>query len=267
MTTEVTSPSARARIVVAVDAPRYSRPALEAAVALAANMSVEVEALFVEDEGLLGLADLPFTREVDRASGTTRELDSRRMARAMRAEAELLRRVVTQIAEASSVSARVRVVRGRYETESLSAASRVDVAFLYRARRAAEGGQSSAGGSAERRIKPIWTVFDRTPQSARAVALAARLAGLLERKLVALLPILDSGAASRQREEAEALLASAPGGVRYASVDSSRASHLAEALAREGGSLLVLSKESRRYEDFGDLSRLQALAIPLVLVA
>ncbi|MDX1434271.1 MAG: hypothetical protein R3286_17655, partial [Gammaproteobacteria bacterium] len=113
MTTEAHPGGRSRRILVAITAPRRSRHMLAAAAALARRMHAELEALFVEDAELLGVADLPVTHEIDLAGGGIRALDSGRLARAMRAEAQLLRHEIAALDSGGESPWRVRVVRGR----------------------------------------------------------------------------------------------------------------------------------------------------------
>ncbi len=63
------------RILVALDASSDSRAAVEAAVNLAARFNAELTGIYVEDENLLRLADLPFVQEVGHFSATCRHIN------------------------------------------------------------------------------------------------------------------------------------------------------------------------------------------------
>ena len=52
------------RIVVGLDTSLIAREALSLAARLAASVDARLKGVFVEDENLLSLADLPFAREV-----------------------------------------------------------------------------------------------------------------------------------------------------------------------------------------------------------
>ena len=75
------------RIVVRLDPAPRSRAVLDAAVALAKKLEVELVGLFVEDADLLHFAALPFAHEVGFPSATRRPLDVAAMERALRARA------------------------------------------------------------------------------------------------------------------------------------------------------------------------------------
>ncbi|MEQ9152039.1 MAG: universal stress protein [Parvibaculum sp.] len=100
------------RIVVGLDTSLIAREALSLAARLAASVDARLKGVFVEDENLLSLADLPFAREVS-FSGEVRALDPERMLRAMRAQAESARRTLARIAAEAHVDWSFDVRRGR----------------------------------------------------------------------------------------------------------------------------------------------------------
>lgn len=121
------------RILVAVDASPPSLAALEAAAELAANLQAELMGLYIEDINLLRLANSPFAQEVGLFSGAIRELDAQRLQRQLRAQANRVRRRLSQLAERLQIRWSFRVARGAIDTELLSAASDVDLVILGRA--------------------------------------------------------------------------------------------------------------------------------------
>lgn len=72
------------RVLLAVDCERYSTETLETAVYIAASMQAELQCVFVEDERLLQIADLPFTREVLTSNASERQLSSHSLLRALK---------------------------------------------------------------------------------------------------------------------------------------------------------------------------------------
>ena len=81
-------PAVFKRILVSLDTSDRGRAALEAAVRLALSTNAELQGLFVEDEDLVRLASLPFSREIELASASPRELQSINMERSLRVAAE-----------------------------------------------------------------------------------------------------------------------------------------------------------------------------------
>ena len=142
-------------VVMAINSARRCGETLELATALAADVGADLEVVFVEDADLLRLADLPVTREIDRISGRSRELDSRRMLRALHCEARRLRQELARIGRAGSVRSTLRVVRGHYLTEALAVSARVELTFVHSTRHPLPGehlpsarGRSLAAGEA-----------------------------------------------------------------------------------------------------------------------
>src|SRR5690554_1918052 len=93
---------AQTRIIVGLDTSLAAREALQLAVRLAASVDARLKGVFVEDENLLSLADLPFAREIS-FSGEVRNIDPERMLRAMKAQAESARRALARIAAEARV--------------------------------------------------------------------------------------------------------------------------------------------------------------------
>ncbi len=265
-------------IVVTVNVARRCGETIELAAALATSIGADLEVVFVEDANLLRLADLPVTREIDRTSGMTRELDSRRMLRALHYEARQLRREVSRIGKITSLHSTVRVVRGHYLTEALAASANVDVTFVHGARRplpgehlsstrlrpiaagALHGGARRAGGG-----KSLWTLFDGSPASRRALEVAVKLACTPACSLVVLLPA--RGAEEIERREQAAQIAADRVDLQYLVVAGNRLSELSPALARGADSLLVLTRNCLDLEYGAGRSTLASLAVPVVLVA
>jgi len=272
------APTTTTPIVVAVNGARRCRQTLELAAALATSVGAHLEVVFVEDANLLRLADVPVTREVDRISGMTRALDSRRILRALRCETRQLRRELSRIGKTTSVRATVRVVRGHYLTEALAASTSVNVTFVHATGQPPPGEHLSsasvrpfAAGTAHGRVqrrggeRPPWTLFDDSPASHRALAVAVKLAGALACRLVVVLSARDSAEIERRKRAAQ----TAAGRVelRYLVVPENRFSELSQALAPGAGSLLVLARQGADPEYRAARSTLASIAVPVVLVA
>lgn len=100
------------RVVLHVETGPSSHLALQAAVRIARALRSEIELLFVENQELLDLAELPFAREVSR-SGRTRTIDSAAIRRDIEALAQSVYREVEQLARSAEVTFRSRIVRAR----------------------------------------------------------------------------------------------------------------------------------------------------------
>ena len=259
-------------IVVATNAARRCGETLELATALAASIGADLEVVFVEDAKLLQLADLPVTREVDRISGATRELDSQRMLRALRCEVRQLRRELSRIGKTTTVRSTVRVVRGHYFSEALAASASVQVTFMHGARSRLPGehrprtpATSGAAVGWAARKQPLWTLFDGSPASARALKVAIKLAHTLAGNLVVLVP--GGSAEDIENRKREAQAAADRVDLQYLVVAENRFSQLGRLLAPGAGGLLVLDRKSPDLESSAARDYLESLAVPVVLVA
>lgn len=110
------------RVFVALDHSAKGRAALKVAVSIALETRAELQGLFVENEDLLRLAALPFAREVEFASATSRELQSPNMERALRVAADKAQRQFSHALARLNLKWTFRTVRGSIIQASLAAA-------------------------------------------------------------------------------------------------------------------------------------------------
>jgi nucleotide-binding universal stress UspA family protein len=190
MSADASSTVAIHRILVAVDGSEHSLAALEAATELAAWLQAELEALFVEDDDLLRLADLPFARVVSLTLRQAERTDRERMERQLRLQAERMRRSVEERAAALGVQARFRAVRGTMAAEVLAAAEDVDLVSVGRVGhgrvRQPHGSTLRAALAAGRPVlvaerhahtgEGVLAVYDGSQACARALEMGAELA-------------------------------------------------------------------------------------------
>jgi nucleotide-binding universal stress UspA family protein len=177
-------------IVVALQASAQSVAAMRAAAQLAAQLQAELHGLFVEDDNLYRLCNLPFCQEFDLHSGASRQLDSRAVEREMRALAMSLRQRLGQVADAMQVRWSFQVARGQVADELLAAAEHALLITLG-PRRAALGALPGAVSQAvvQRSARPVvildnaghlarpfTVVYTGHPSAERALDLAVRLA-------------------------------------------------------------------------------------------
>lgn len=276
--TEPVPSAATAPILVAINAARRCADTLGMAVALAASIGAELEVVFVEDEDLLRLADLPVTREVDRISGIAREMSSQSIVRALRCEVAQLRREIERLAKPSSLRSTVRVVRGRYLTEALSASAGVDVAFVHGNRRALAGERlparptradaaSRAPATAKRpgAAMPLWTLFEGSAASTRALKVALMLARTLGGTLVVLLCGRNADEIENRKHQAQA--AAEGSDLRFLAVPENWFTQPAWAVPGAAGGLLVLARETSGPEGSAVRRYIESLAAPVVLVS
>lgn len=279
--TEPAASEAATAIVVAVNAGRRCAQTLELAASLAASAGADLEVVFIEDADLLRLADLPVAFEIDRISGTSRKMDARSMLRALRCEVQQVHREIARLGRNTSLRASVRVVRGHYLTEALAASAHGGVTFVHGARRPLPGdflpatpapsmapamtmGVRSADRARLAARRPLWTLFDGSPASVRALKVALLLSRGVPGKLVVLLPGRSGDETESRKREAQTLAGAAH--LQFLDVGQDWLSQLRQALAPGADSLLVLARESPALEGSDARSYLESLSIPVVLV-
>jgi nucleotide-binding universal stress UspA family protein len=276
------------RILVAVDASPHSLAALEAAVDLAARFEAELAGLFVEDENLLRLADLPFVYEIGIFSATRRRLESQDLERQLRVQRRRIQRVFTLTTERAQVRWSFRVVRGTVLSEVLTAASEADVLVLGRAgwsllRRGRLG--STVRGILPERFglalvlregtclgDPLAVVYDGSPAAERALIAADTLRRkpggdqTPANRLIVLLLATDLRRARALEHQAASTLAERDAEARYRSLTSTNVLWLADVLQGEDCGMLVLPARSSALQNSVLVALLEYLDLPVLLV-
>lgn len=199
------------RILVAVDTSRQSHRALEAAAELASVLDAELYGLFVEDDNLLRLCDLPFLREIGSFSAASRPLDGRAVQRELAQQAAGIRRTIAQTAINANVRWSFQVTRGEVVEELLVAAESAGLVTLGRVGRSLGKRYGSTAQSVVRRSMrpvfllgdgglryPLTVLYTGSPASARALRLAVLLLQDRETEL-RILFLATSGLAEDER--------------------------------------------------------------------
>ncbi len=249
------------RIMVAIDSCATCLTAFERAAALAEHQQAELVGLFIEDLDLVNFAALPFASEIDRGSGSVRRLDSLRMTRALRAQAEQARRELQRIARQRQLHTRLEVVRGRYAAEALSAATGMDIAFLIR------GNTPRARARRRSAAPPVWVFYDGSAGATRALALARELAAPGEADMVVVLPQATPDTLRPLRERAISTLAEYSRHARFERLASADLSALSDAIAHDGGSLLLIDRGNAHLAERGGQRFIESVDCPVVLVS
>jgi hypothetical protein len=179
------------RVVVSLDAVSEADPAIDTAARLAARWRVPLHGVFIEDEELIGLAGLPFARQVTLATGLE-PLTKDHIEDHFRAFAERLQRELAAAAARHGVEWSFEVVRGPLAAAALGGEHDFVVA----------GAATRPVGDHFRIASRWWSVMAniarpfllakrdwetggsvfillrrRGPQSARALDIAAQIAG------------------------------------------------------------------------------------------
>ncbi len=266
-------------VVVALDASVHGFAILDSAATLAERLRVDLYALLVEDESLLRLADLPFAREVNRASAIERVLDATQLQRTLRARSSQLRQAIDQVAASGRINAHMRVVRGHYLAEALSACSSMDLLFLgnvgrrlgvralrelgrdsrvrspFAATLAENAGQSGCG-----------VLYTGTDAAVRALEMAVRLPEAASSPLTVFVALDRSGHAAHLGAQAQRALADAPRSFRLISVQAAGAINIGRYLRRSRCRLLIVPRNGDEALAPQVSGLLDGLDCPLVLV-
>jgi hypothetical protein len=201
------------RIVIALDTASSVLPAVEAAAGLALGLKAELAGLFIEDERLLRFAGLPFAREFGIASAGSRPLAPAGVERALRAQAEQLRRLLAETAKRLSLAWTLEVVRGEVPRSVLAWAGASDLLVLGRSEYSWPG--------ASRRIdpaqrfpalaaRPVAVVFDGSATALRALFIGGTLAQVTGGELIVLIGATGTQSFIDLRQQAAQHLAGRP---------------------------------------------------------
>ncbi len=241
------------RILLALDYAR-DQPTLEAAALLARTMRASLEAIFVEDEELRRVAQLPFACEVGFGSAVVRRMELTRLERDLKNRATELQRLLQRRATHNRVQWSFTVTRGALPAAALAALPEADVYILPR--------RGSGYPEQQRRIPgAIVTLLDGSPESLRALEAAAALSdGIPLRVLV---PASIDGDTLRDR--AMPFLQRLKHTALFVPVDDVSPETIAASVRKLRASLLVLG-HTDRYRDPDVLESLQtATGTPLIL--
>lgn len=273
------------RILVALDASPHSLAALEAAVELAARFRAELAGLFVEDENLLRLANLPFVQEVGLFSATLRHIDVNELERQIRGLGRRARRIFTMTTERTQISRSFRVVRGTVLSELLNAATEADVLVLGKAGWSLL--QREQLGSTVRGILPerfgmalimkertclgvpLAVVYDGSPAAERALIAADTLRQQPEdtgKMLIVLLLAENEQKVNSLQSQAAARLAERKAVARYHSLTSTNVLPLVDILQTKDCGMLILPARSSALHSDVLVQLLEQITLPVLLV-
>ena len=107
------------RIVLALDPGGESRAAIRTGTELAAALKVPFHCVFVEDEGLIGLADLALARHFDLAGLGASQLDRELIEASFRVQARRIEADMRETAARLGVKSQLEIVRGALSLSSL----------------------------------------------------------------------------------------------------------------------------------------------------
>jgi hypothetical protein len=246
--------SAIRRVLLAADTGSVGDESVRAARAIAAELRAELAALFVEDTNLVRMAALPFTREIGAASGSVHPIEPEDIERALRLQAERMRRSLDELAS-------FRVERGGFAQRILEEISDSVTAVLSPAART----RAVPGVPVRPEARLVVTYYDRSPGSARALALGLRIAPSRADLCVAVAGATDLEFSSG-REAARSRATAGDAGMQFIRLAGNQPLELARAVRQRGCAALVLSSRSMKLTPERLRTLLQNLHCPLVLL-
>lgn len=171
------------RVLLALAAGGVDAASLRSSVLLAASLSAELEALFLEDADLFTSSTLPFAREI-LPSGAERPVASESLSGSLRAQAETLRQQLARQAEPARVKWSFRTLRARRINALLELSAAQDVVVAAWQRRL----RWQAAPGLKPLVRPVVLAYQSAEPPAAALEIAARLARNLGAELVLLGP-------------------------------------------------------------------------------
>lgn len=272
-------------ILVALDDSTESRIALEAAARIARRLRAQLMGVFIEDIGLLELAEHPNVRHLSLTTRAEVKPGRGAMERGIRAQAAAARRALALAAETRHVEWSFRVARGRVDVEILAAAPEADLVVLGKtslsgvgagrlgrtARALAASNQGAILFSEHRRSAsmhegPVTAVFDGTGAARRALSVAARIANRDGGTLNVLVPGDPSEEAEALKREAADLVRGERIDVEFDSCPGRGCDSLLRAVAWRPGSLLVIGEDSALLGDEPITDLIERSECPVLLV-
>lgn len=258
------------RVVVALDESPRSLAALTTAGALAAELDAELAGLFVEDDNLRRLLDLPFAREFNLLSGEVRPLSPAELERTWQREAEAIERRLAEAAGRLRLRWSFRIARGSLSAEVGTVAQTHDLLVLGRRTcvsllSVAETSFRLSGIVPSARVGPVLVLFEEPVASANSLEVAARLARLNGAELVLLIDAASEDAyrSACARAQAAVQAYGMPG--RCAWLAGLDGPNLIRAARQHGAGCLVLPDRQRFLTQAALARVLDELDCPVVL--
>ena len=192
------------RVLVCVDAAGIDTPALQVAAGLALGLRATLAGLYVEDEQLLRVAALPFTREVSLISASARDFSIDDLKRSQRAQAEHLRRMLAALADPLSLTWTLDIIQGKLQAATYAQASADDLMVMGRPQFMPSQDRGTPAGSRHLHPSalarhPVAVLYDGSQAGERALQAALSLVRITGSELV-VLDAAENPAASPRRE-------------------------------------------------------------------
>jgi hypothetical protein len=235
---------------------------------LASEGAADIAAVFLEDQMLFRLAELPFTTELCRITTTQRPLTTGELERQMKVQAVRAERAVRRIAERAGLSWSFRTKRGRLDA-ALVGARDVDLLLLGTQRRSlAPSGEARAMTWALRTdeveaLRPVAVLLDQASSGAELLDAGIRLAKATGRGVIL---FLSDEAAEAQPDLARRLEALGPKRSAIQRVSSPDRDPLFALMRRAAPAVLIVSAGDAGFEESNIDALQRQLSCPVVVV-
>ncbi|MFY0610823.1 MAG: hypothetical protein JXQ99_04795 [Hyphomicrobiaceae bacterium] len=259
------------RIVVGLKAAADIDRSVEAATTLAAAIQAEVVGLYVEEDGLLSLAALPFARVIGHGEGRSERLTEAAMAKAIARGAVTSRKVLSAHAEKASVNWSFTVEQGELASKMRGVLAAGDFLVLSSnhrgfgtedllnelrsAPRRLHGVVLAVSGKAKRPTGPVIAIDDGDAAGRGTVTLASHIASVLGVPLCLFTVASSNSEADRIVARARSL-AKATQKIETHRLPIGASQMIASAIAKFQPSFVVADQEG---EPFGDDAAARAL--------
>lgn len=187
------------RVMVVLGTFQDFQAILETAARLAAHQNAELSALLVEDVNLIHLAGLPFATEIDLISHSEQQFDLMKVSEALENEVQQIRRLLAEVKEQAKLPVSLKIVRGHYLTEAITAAEEVELLLLNQRR--GRSTRTRIHWHREENIRPIWVILDESPAADRSLALAVELMRSHHTELNIILKVHTEGRIAQLKEK------------------------------------------------------------------
>lgn len=261
------------RVLLPMVSAELSERTLDFAADLASAFEAELVGMFVKEEDLLNLAELPFTSAFDRQFGQRRALSRPRMEQALDALSEKARTALGALAQRRKLSWSFEVRTGHPIETAVEAASEFDLlavggSLCALARTTLRGPGSVACANVlliEREMgkgQPILAVYDG---SAAVLAMAERLGKELGGEVRVLISGKDADAAKRLARNAKAWL-TRHGLKADIAIEAREGAAVVAAVAAAAPALVVIDAKNESAGEIFDSGELQASRVPILSV-
>ncbi len=270
------------RILVGLDASAPSAAALQAAVSLASRLHAELLAMYIEDENLARLAELPFAHELGAFSAQRRTLDPSYMDNLFKAQATRARHALQRSASAAELRWSFEIRRGSVARQLLLAAAEADLVVVGRSA-IAHDLHTHIGSTARHLVdsaacavlltaadslvsKPAVILFDGSEASLQALLVGARWYGDALSPLTIMLVQQGDGESGALEQRAREILGYEHVEARFVTCAAAGTFALVQALQGEDCGLLIVSTEALRSCGIDPLHVLQGIERPVLLI-